>query len=270
MNGLEHIHAAFSAAQSQGRAALMPYFTLGFPTQHASMAVIQALASSGADLIELGIPFSDPLADGPVIQNSTQVALDQGMTVSGCLNLVSDLRARGVRQPLLLMGYINPILSYGIDRYTTDAAASGVDGLIVPDLPMEEANILEEACRRQSLALVYLAAPTSPMERIASLAQRTSGFLYMVSLAGVTGARSQLPPGLAEFVKRTRTLAKTPLAVGFGISTPEQACSVGQLVDGVIIGSALIKAVENSPDPAQSAAQFLSQIRSALETAPVT
>jgi len=270
MNGLEHINSAFLTAQSQGRAALMPYFTLGFPTQQASLAVIQALASSGADLIELGVPFSDPLADGSVIQNSTQVALDQGMTVSGCLKLVSDLRAAGVHQPLLLMGYINPILAYGIERYTADVAASGADGLIVPDLPMEEADALEEACRSRGLALVYLAAPTSPLERIASLAQRTSGFLYMVSLVGVTGARSELPPGLAEFVKRTRALAQTPLAVGFGISTPEQARSVGQLVDGVIIGSALIKAVENSPDPAQSAAQFLSQIRSALEAAPVT
>lgn len=266
MNGLQHIEATFAALRRQGRAALMPYFTLGYPTLPDSLAVIQALSASGADLIELGVPFSDPLADGPVIQRSTQVALDQGMTVSRCLKAVAQLRASGVRQPLLLMGYINPILAFGVERYVEAVAEAGGDGLIIPDLPLEEGERLEQACQARGLALVYLVSPASPPERIVALAERTSGFLYMVSLTGVTGARSQLSSGLDEFVSRVRAHARTPLAVGFGISTPAQAQAVARLADGVIIGSALINAVAQSAEPARAAAQFLGEIRAALET----
>lgn len=265
MNGLEHISATFLALREQGRAALMPYFTLGYPTMTDSLAVIEALSTSGADLIELGIPFSDPLADGPVIQRSTQVALEQGITVSRCLEAVAQLRSAGIRQPLLLMGYINPILAFGIDRYTAAVAAAGADGLIVPDLPLEEAALLEQACLANGLALVYLVSPASPPERIAALAEHTTGFLYLVSLTGVTGMRSQLSTGLSGFVERVRACARTPLAVGFGISTPEQARAVAGLVEGVIIGSALISAVAKSTEPARAAAQFLREIHAALE-----
>jgi tryptophan synthase alpha chain len=271
MNGLEHISQTFAALKEQNRAALMPYFTLGFPTPELSLEIVEKLSRCGADLIELGVPFSDPLADGPTIQHSTQVALEQGMSVARCLEAAAQLRARGVAQPLLLMGYINPILAYGIERYAAAAAEAGVDGLIVPDLPLEESAALDAACRGMDLALVYLVSPASPPERIEALAKRTSGFLYLVSLTGVTGARSRLTSGLAEFVERVRAAARTPLAVGFGISTPEQACLVAELADGVIIGSALISAAEADPkragaDPAQSAGEFLSGIRAALDS----
>ena len=268
MDGLAHISETFAAVRAQGRAALMPYFTLGFPNPQVSLSIVEAIAGSGADLIELGIPFSDPLADGPTIQRSTQVALEQGMNVARCLELVSQMRARGMTQPLLLMGYYNPILAYGgrggVERFVAAAAAAGADGFIVPDLPPEEAGEMEAACRARRCALVYLAAPTSTPERIAMLAARTSGFLYLVSLTGVTGARETLPPGLAGFVKRVRALASAPLAVGFGIATPEQARAVGQLADGVIVGSALIQAVGEASDPVQAASAFVSGLSEAL------
>ena len=263
-SGLEHIQQAFAQARAAGRAALMPYFTLGYPTPAASVDVVVALAGAGADLIELGVPFSDPLADGPTIQHSTQVALEQGMTVARCLELVRAIRARGVRQPLLLMGYINPILSYGAQKYVGAAREAGADGLIIPDLPLEEASAVEAACQASGQALVYLAAPTSTPARLAALAQHTSGFLYLVSLTGVTGARQSLAGDLADFAARARAVAKVPLAIGFGISRPDQAAAVAQLADGVIIGSALIQAAGNSADPAQSAAAFLREIRAGI------
>lgn len=265
MSGLEHIQDTFAGLHAQGRAALMPYFTLGYPTPAASLAVVEALARSGADLIELGVPFSDPLADGPTIQHSTQVALEQGMSVSSCLELVGQIRARGVRQPLMLMGYINPLLAYGIERYCADTRRAGADGLIVPDLPVEEAGAVEAACQANGLALVYLVAPTSTPERIALLAARTSGFLYMVSVTGVTGARQALAADLAGFVARTRAVAHTPLAVGFGISSPQQAHALVGLADGVIIGSALISAAGKAADPAQAAAEFIGNIRASMD-----
>jgi tryptophan synthase beta chain len=265
--GLARIAAAFAAARRQGRAALMPYFTLGYPDASTSEAIVRALAEAGADLLELGIPFSDPLADGPAIQRSTQVALERGMTLAGCLQLVARLRAAGVAQPLLLMGYFNPILAYGVERFASDAAAAGADGCIVPDLPPEEAVALEHACRAHELALVYLLAPTSTPERIAAVAARTSGFLYLVAITGVTGARDTLPPDLEAFIRRVRDVAQTPVAVGFGISTPGQACAVGRLADGVIVGSALINAVAGAADPARSAAAFVGELRRALVSA---
>jgi tryptophan synthase alpha chain len=243
----------------------MPYYTLGYPTLAASLEVIAAIAAAGADLIELGVPFSDPLADGPTIQHSTQVALEQGMTVRRCLEQVADLRGRGVSQPLLLMGYANPLLAYGVQRYTADAASVGADGLIVPDLPLEEAGEVQAACRAAGLALVYLLSPASPPERIARVAAQTSGFLYLVSLNGVTGARSELPPGLPEFVQRVKAAAHTPVAVGFGISTPEQARLVGGLADGVIVGSALIDAVRRGTEPARAATEFVAALRRGLD-----
>jgi tryptophan synthase alpha chain len=263
--GLDRISAAFAAACAENRAALMPYYTLGYPDGPTAEAVIRAVSAAGADLIELGVPFSDPLADGPTIQRSTQIALDRGMTVAGCLASVGRLRAGGVTQPLLLMGYVNPILAYGPARFVRDAAAAGADGLIVPDLPAEEAGEIAAACAEHRLALVYLAAPTSTDERLAQLAAATTGFLYLVSVAGVTGARAGLPPDLADFIGRARAVARTPVAVGFGIATPAQARAVGQLADGVIVGSALINAVTSVGDPA-AAARFVAGLRAALDS----
>jgi tryptophan synthase alpha chain len=187
------------------------------------------------------VPFSDPLADGPTIQRSTQIALEAGMTMRRCLELTAELRMRGIEQPLLLMGYINPIMTYGIERFVVDAVACGADGLIVPDLPPEEAGDLEAACQESGIALVFLLAPTSTEERIRLIVQRSSGFIYLVSVTGVTGARTSLQADLTQFVERVRGLTKKPLAVGFGISTPEHVLQVVQLADGVIVGSALMR-----------------------------
>lgn len=264
MTGLEQIASAFETARAARRAALMPYYTLGYPTQAASLEVVTAIAAAGADLIELGLPFSDPLADGPTIQHSTQAALENGMTVGRGLEMTAELRRRGVRQPLLLMGYYNPILAFGPARFAAEAAAAGASGFIVPDLPYEEAGELEAACQEHELALVYMLAPTSTPERIAGACRRSRGFLYLVSLTGVTGARASLPEDLAAFVGRVREAARTPLAVGFGISTPAQARLVGRLADGVIVGSAVIAAARDSADPAKSAAAFVAGLSRAL------
>jgi tryptophan synthase alpha chain len=264
MNGLQHITDAFSKAKASRRAALMPYFTLGFPSRADSLEVVEAIAASGADLIELGVPFSDPLADGPTIQRSTQIALENGITVKDCLDMVRILREHGVSLPLMLMGYYNPILAYGPDRFASEARQVGVDGLIIPDLPLEEAAELETACRQNGLALVYLVAPTTPNERLVKIAAHSTGFVYIVSLTGVTGARASLSAGLDEFLMRVRGMTDKPLAVGFGISTPEQAAQVGRMADGVIVGSALIDVAGKVSHPAASVGKFVTGLSKAM------
>jgi tryptophan synthase alpha chain len=253
MTSIDRIKLAFT----QGAPAFMPYAVLGYPTRQGSLDVIQALVDAGADLLELGVPFSDPLADGPTIQAATQKSLENGTTLKDCLAMLAELRQRGVSTPALLMGYINPILTYGIEKFTTDAAAAGADGLIVPDLPPEEAEELEAACAAHGLALVYLLAPTSTPERIALIAKKSQGFIYLVSLTGVTGERRELPAELAGFVGRVRAQTDKPLAVGFGISTGEQVQAVGQVADGVIVGSALVKRAGESPDSVRALAAEL-------------
>jgi tryptophan synthase alpha chain len=228
------------------------------------LEIVLAIARAGADLIELGIPFSDPLADGPTIQHSTQVALDQGMRLQDCLEMVAELRAAGVVQPLILMGYYNPVLAYGHTKFVQDASAVGVDGLIIPDLPLEEAETLQAACLELGLALIFLATPNSSEPRLKDLADNTCGFLYLVSLTGVTGARQQLPAALGSFIERARSLTQLPLAVGFGISTPEQAQEIGTQADGVIVGSALIKAVETSTRPVEEAESFVRSLLNSM------
>lgn len=257
MNGIEHIKNAFT----KGRPAFMPYAVLGYPDRAGGLKTIKTLVEAGADLLELGVPFSDPLADGPTIQAATQKSLENGTTVKDCLAQVHELRQQGIETPALLMGYINPILAYGLEKFVADAAAMGVDGLIVPDLPPEEAGELEAACNGHGLALVYLLAPTSTLERIKLVAEKSQGFIYLVSLTGVTGARNELPPDLAEFVQRVRAQTSMPLAVGFGIATNEQARAVGQLADGVIVGSALVKRAAESPEKVRELAE---ELRAAL------
>ena len=276
MTGIQRIRDAFARAQSEGRAALAPYLAIGHPSPAATLDLIPAVARAGADLMELGIPFSDPLADGPVIQMATQRALAQGMTVAGCLETVHALRARGVTIPLVFMGYYNPLLTYGLERFCRDAAVAGVDGLIVPDLPPEEGETIEKFCAAQGLALVYLLAPTSTPERIRLVVSRTTGFVYCVSVTGITGARAALPPGLADFLARVRAAIEQRegsdrpyLIVGFGISTPQQAAEVGRLADGVVVGSALVKLVNDAPDPAQAASEFVGRLRAGMQTQPV-
>jgi tryptophan synthase alpha chain len=241
-NGVQRIADLFAGARNEGRAALMPYLTLGYPTPEMSLTLVKAAVEGGADMLELGIPFSDPLADGPTIQRASSIALRQGMTVTRCLAMAHDLRRQGVEVPFTLMGYYNPILAYGEARFCRECRETGIDGLIVPDLPPEEGATLESACRQQGLALIYLIAPTSTPGRIRLLAERSQGFVYLVSVTGVTGARDSLAPGLADFVRRVRKATDKPLAVGFGISGPEQAAQVASLADGVIVGSAFIRA----------------------------
>ncbi|HEX6384651.1 MAG TPA: tryptophan synthase subunit alpha [Anaerolineae bacterium] len=265
-SGRARIAAAFRKAQQGQTAALMPYFTLGYPDRETSMAVVEAIAPY-SDLIELGVPFSDPLADGPTIQRSTQVALEMGTTTAGCLEMVRVLRQRGLQMPVLLMGYYNPILAYGEERYVQDAAAAGADGFIVPDLPTEEAGELERLATAAGMALIHFLAPTSRAARIAAVTAQAQGFIYLASLTGVTGARRSLQQDLADFVARVRAQTSIPLAVGFGISTPEQAAAVGRLADGVIVGSALINATQLAHDKPQAAAQFVRSLQEALHKA---
>lgn len=253
------------AAFTKGHPAFMPYYTLGFPNFKTSLDVIAACVENGADLMELGVPFSDPLADGPTIQHSTQVALQSGATVAKCLDSVSDLRARGIFIPFMLMGYYNPILAYGLERFVHDAKRAGANGFIVPDLPPDEAGLIIALCEQLGLAMVFLLAPNSPPERIKIVTRQSTGFVYLVSVTGITGARNSLPADLKGFIGRVRQESDKPVAVGFGISTPKQARLVGELADGVIVGSALIKAVEENGDPVKAAGNFVKAMVEALQ-----
>lgn len=266
-NGRDAIAHAFQTALQNRTAALMPYFTLGYPDRATSLDVIEAIAPF-SDLLELGLPFSDPLADGPTIQHSTQVALENGTTVAGCLDMVRELRARGVSVPILMFGYYNPMLAYGLERFVADAQTAGAQGFIVPDLPPEEAGDLERLVRAAGMVYVYFLAPTSSPARIATVTGRGQGFIYLVSVTGVTGARSRLQSDLAGFVARVRAGTTTPLAIGFGISTPAQAAEVGAMADGVIVGSALINAVRDADDAPTAARRFVRALRDALTRAP--
>lgn len=258
---MAHLEAAFVH-----KPIFMPYFPLGYPTPETSVDVIEALAKNGADLIEVGLPFSDPLADGPVIQRATQIALQQGMTVRRALGAVRELRARGLTIPLIAMGYYNPLLAYGLERLASVAMDAGIDGFIVPDLPPEEAAEMEAAVR--PLPVIRMVAPTTPEARLRAVLHEARGFVYLVSLTGVTGARSALPEGLEDFVARVRQHTSLPLCVGFGISTPAQARAVGQLADGIIVGSACVRTIGESAAPVQAAADLARAFKSALTVTP--
>ncbi|MCB0123045.1 MAG: tryptophan synthase subunit alpha [Caldilineaceae bacterium] len=242
MTGLERISAVFTKAKQEKRSAFMPYHAMGYPSRAATLEMIKALADVGADLFEIGIPHSDPLADGPTVQTATYTAITNGTTVKDCLAMMRELRDGGVDTPFCAMTYYNPLFSYGIEKFVEDAVAAGVDGVIVPDLPPEEAEEIVAACRKAGLATIFMLAPTSTEERIKLIARHATGFIYLVSVTGVTGARTELPPDLKDFVQRVRKYTDLPLAIGFGIGNREQAATVGEIADGVIVGSALVKA----------------------------
>lgn len=246
------------------RAALMPYLPLGYPTLEISRELIPAAQDAGADILELGVPFSDPLADGPVIQHATQVALENGMTLQKCLSMVQDARTHGVTIPLVFMGYYNPILKYDLKKFARDAFEVGVDGVIVPDLPFEESDDLQHAASSQDLNLIFLAAPTSSTERLKKITHATRGFLYLVSLTGVTGIRDGLPEGLENFVARTREVTNKPVCVGFGISTPENARRVAKIADGVIVGSALVARIGDAQSALDNTRTFVRELRAVI------
>lgn len=247
------VTAAFARANAQGRTALVPFFTAGYPTMAGSERVIHALADGGADLIEIGMPFSDPIAEGPTIQHSSLQALKNGTRLGDVLDLVRRLRQDGVDVPLVLMGYFNPIYHHGVSTFVREAAAAGADGFIVPDLPIEESEPLRLACEALGLDLIGMVAPTSTDERIADITAHSAGFVYCVSLTGVTGGRSTLPD-LRGYLARVRATTTLPVAVGFGISTPEHVRQVGEFADGAVIGSALIAHLDGVPAAEQPAA----------------
>lgn len=244
------ITQAFERAKREGRGVLIPYFMCGYPSVQQSVEVILAAAEGGADIIELGMPFSDPLADGATIQHAGHVALERGMSINGCMEVARQVSAKSTA-PLLFMGHYNPVLAYGLEHFCATARASGVCGLIIPDLPPEEATPLQEAAQRQGLGLVFLIPPTTPDARIALIAKLTAespgSFVYCVSLSGVTGSRTELPPHLRSFIDRIKGYTKEynlPVAVGFGLSTPAHIAEITSYADGAVVGSALVNLLD--------------------------
>jgi len=236
------LEAMFAANRAAGRKAVAPFVTAGDPDLATSLAVLEAVGRAGASLCELGVPYSDPIADGPVIQGSYTRALATGITLEKVFGLARDAAAR-VPMPILAMASYSLVYRRGIDRFVADAVAAGLAGFVVPDLPVEESDDLDGACRAAGLALVRLVTPTTPRERAAAIARKSTGFLYCVSVAGVTGARTELPAGLIDRVKWLRGQTDVPILVGFGIATPEQVQAVCDVADGAIVGSALVRLV---------------------------
>jgi len=250
----------WAALRSAGRRALIPYLTAGYPTRDSSASALRAAAEI-ADILEVGVPFSDPLADGPTIQRSTFEALRQGMTLAGALELIHDI---GVSRPVVVFSYLNPILRYGVERFLHDAESLGVAGLIVTDLPAGSDPPVESAVQRSNLDLIRLIAPTTRAERLATAVEGAQGFVYLIARLGVTGATATLSDSLAASVRLIRRATTLPVAVGFGISTPEQARRVGHLADGVVVGSALVDILGR--DGVREAARFLASLRRALDS----
>ncbi len=257
---MNRIDDRFARLKASGRKALIAYMTAGFPTEAGADAAFRDLEKGGADVIEIGVPFSDPIADGPSIQYSSQKALERGVTLKGVLAWVARLRKRS-STPIVLMGYMNPILRMGLDRFAAEAARAGVDGLIVPDTIPEEAAALRKVLNKKGIDLIHLVAPTTPPARLKEVAALSQGFLYAVSLTGVTGARKGVPAGALNFLKAVRRHSPVPVAVGFGISEPAQVRALKDHADGVIVGSAIINHLKNR----QPLAPFVKSLRSALD-----
>jgi tryptophan synthase alpha chain len=257
------IDEKFKSLKAQGKTALAPFVTIGFPTVKMSEELAHAIVDSGGDMLELGIPFSDPLADGPTVQMTSYHALLQGVNLSTVLETVRHLRKDGMEVPLVLMGYYNPFLHYGTEKFIKEAVEAGADGIIVPDLPTEEAGPLQKLCDSYGMYLVPLIAPTSTDQRIADACKHAKGFIYCVSVAGVTGARRSLADGLAEFVGRVREHTDLPLLIGFGVSNREHIETISKFADGAIVASALIDAVDKSPEDQklQTARDFIRQLK---------
>jgi tryptophan synthase alpha chain len=262
-SGVEMIAEGFARARANGRrAALMPYLMGGFPDLETSRAIGLAYAQAGADLVELGVPFSDPLADGPVIHAAGTAALRAGATLPGVLEVA---RTIAERVPVILMCYANPIFVRGLERFAGALTGAGVSGLIVPDLPLEEATDVRGACRRRGLALVPLVAPTTPAERLERIGAGATGFVYTVALTGTTGERAEVDGGLREIIARAAAHTSVPVAVGFGISTPEQAAAAAAAgADGVIVGSRLVRAAGEAHDAAAVVAELVASFSAAL------
>jgi tryptophan synthase alpha chain len=268
MSGLERIAQAFAAARADGRAALMPYLMGGYPDLETSRRIAVAYAEAGADLIELGIPYSDPLADGPVIHAAGARALDAGASLPRVLTIARPIADH---IPVVVMCYANLVFARGTERFLDAVEAAALSGLIVPDLPFEEAADLADACERRGLALVPLVAPTTPPDRLHAIGARARGFLYTVSVTGTTGERTDHGEGIAEIVARAASATEVPVAVGFGIATPEQARAAAQAgAEGVIVGSRLVRAAGEAGDPVPGITELVRDFSDALQRAPLS
>lgn len=261
------LDAAFAGLRAAGRKALVPYVAAGDPSRDGTAAVMHALVAGGADVIELGVPFSDPMADGPVIQKASERALARGMTLAGVLAAVRDFRRDDARTPVVLMGYANPVERYGIDRFVADAKAAGVDGVLVVDYPPEECGDFTGRLAGRGLAPIFLIAPTTRDERIAAVAGMASGYVYHVSLKGVTGAGHFDLDAVQAMIPRIRRHLKLPIGVGFGIRDAKTAWAVAELADAVVIGTAVVQRLEQAgrEGAAAAAGQFIGEIRAALD-----
>ena len=248
-----------------GETALAPFVTIGFPDIETSEDLVEVIAQSGGDMLELGIPFSDPLADGLTVQKASFRALENGVSVTTSLGVLRRLRGRGVEAPLIFMGYFNPFLRYGTERFVADAAEAGLDGIIVPDLPPEEAGPFKELCESRGIYLVPLLAPTSTDERIAQACKGANGFIYCVSLTGVTGARQELSSGLSDMVGRIRRHTDLPVLVGFGVSSRQHVTEIGRFADGAVVASALLDAIDRSTadQVLETASEFVRKLKGA-------
>jgi tryptophan synthase alpha chain len=257
---------AFALARAQGRCAFIPYITAGDPDLTRTRSIARALADAGADLLEIGVPFSDPIADGPVNQRASERALQRGVTLRSCLELAGHLREDGT-PPVILFTYYNPIHRMGLESFARAAATAGVDGVLVTDLPPEEADDLKSVLLPQGVDLIFLLSPTSSNERLEMVGRQASGFLYFISRTGVTGAREDLPPELAGQVRAARQVSSLPIAVGFGISRPEQVRSIATFADGVVVGSALMALIEENaagPDLEERIQDFCRRLQAPL------
>jgi tryptophan synthase alpha chain len=241
------IAAAFERAKAEGRLALVTHVIPGYPSVAETPGIFDAMVEGGAALIEVQIPFSDPLADGTTVQRGVFGALDNGTTPAGCIEFARQARSRHAEVAIIFMSYLNPVLAYGVERFATDAAAAGADGIILLDLPPEEAAATKHIFDAAGIDIIFLVAPTSSDERIELIASQAAGFIYCVSVAGVTGARSELPPGLRDFVARVRRCTPIPLAVGFGISRREHIDALAGIADGAVIGSATLDLINSLP-----------------------
>lgn len=263
---MSRIDSRFAALAEQGRKGLIPFLTAGDPSRELTVPLMHALVQGGADVIELGVPFSDPMADGPVIQRSSERALARGVTLRDCLAWVREFRANDATTPVVLMGYANPIERYGVPAFVEDAAAAGVDGLLVVDYPPEECEAFAQALQAKNLAPIFLLAPTSQDRRIEQAARVGAGYLYYVSLTGVTGVQSADPTKVLGDLPRVRARTKLPIGVGFGIKDGPTAKAISAHADAVIIGSQLVKTLEAAGDQAVDAARsFMAEIRAALD-----
>lgn len=241
------IEGTFRRLKKSNEAALIPYVTVGYPSLESTRQLVPIMARQGADLIELGVPFSDPMADGATVQRASHAALEAGVTPGDCLDVAAEIR-RSNDVPLLFMTYYNPIFRYGVERFVEHCSQAGVDGLIVPDLPPEESADLKAACAAAGIDLIFLVAPNSTDARIQRVVELASGFIYCVSVTGVTGARPDMGEGVDGMIARLRRFTDLPLVVGFGISTPEHVATVARSADGAVVGSALINLIESEPE----------------------